>query len=79
MCDRLALMEMTDAEKAAVIAEYAHLDRMLADRRSDAQARAERFGHATSPPVTASPSRDALTHLPLDHAGAGNSISEQIA
>lgn len=79
MCDRLAFMEMTDAEKAAVIADYAWMARQFADRRADEHARAERYARTLSPPAPAATSRDAAVHLPLDRAGAGDPLSEQIA
>ena len=53
MCDRLAFMEMTDAEKAAVIADYAWMSRQFADRRADERARAERYARPLSPLVAA--------------------------
>lgn len=71
MCDRLAFMEMTEAEKAAVIAEYAHLERMLADRRADDRARAERF---TARAFSTAARSGQVTPSPADTAARGDLI-----
>lgn len=68
MCDRLAFMEMTDAEKAAVIADYAWMSRQFADRRADERARAERYARPLSP-LVAAPDLPPVAH-PLERAAA---------
>lgn len=59
-CDYPSFAEMSDAEQAAVIAEYAYLEQWRADRLADVRARAERFEANRYTPAMAGEARELI-------------------